>query len=295
MSSLSSAIEGALAGMAAMGATYPLASLTTAWQTKSRAKGHYAGLESALWGIAVVNFVYYYVYAALKGALRRRGIKYLNVSQGLVVSLVAGIVSRIVSNPVWVANTRATLGRLGKKPEKKPKEEAEDEKSLQNDPAKSALSTISCSIAEHISACTPSTLSTIVNIYKCEGVAGLMSGLSPALVLVASPVVQFTLYEQISNVFPVGFSPKEALLWGGFTKLVAIMVTYPYYTLRTRLHVRPEAGMLEMTKEMYKEGGLGTFYAGLDAKLAQSVVNAGLLFYIKAQLASMRRRRANLV
>lgn len=266
--SVNHAIAGSAAGCAAMALTYPLASWTTARQSRSPqvesvVKSAYAGLESALLGISTVNFLYYYVYNALRGLLLRRGGRYvyLTVSQSLFTSVVAGVVSRILTNPIWVANTKMTLSR-GK--------DGRD---------------------------GASTISTIVSIYREGGVRELMSGLAPALVLVASPVIQFTMYEQIKNVIirrrggGKSLSANDALLWGGVTKLAAILVTYPYYTLRTRMHMdRENLSLTAMTKKMYYEEGVKGFYGGLDAKLVQSVVNACLVFYLKEHAMNVLKR-----
>lgn len=267
MSSIQHAIAGSVAGMAAMAATYPLASWTTARQTSKKPRGLYAGLESALVGISAVNFLYYYVYNLLKMMLKRRGYVYLNVSQSLFTSIVAGLVSRIISNPIWVANTKMTLSTT---------KTVDDDNDNNN----------------------KSTLSTILSIYKTGGLTELMSGLAPALVLVSSPVIQFTLYEQVKNYIVKKHSkpldPNNALIWGGLTKLIAILLTYPYYTLRSRMHMdNKKLTLLQMTKKMYNEEGLKSFYGGLDAKLVQSVINAALVFYIKEQIMKVLSLRGN--
>ncbi|GMM31556.1 Ant1 protein [Martiniozyma asiatica (nom. inval.)] len=282
------AISGSLSGLVSMVATYPLVTMSTNAQTNSKLslsaeniKGEdkrennkgkknslitklikklrsvlkfYSGLESALLGIVSVNFIYYYMYNLTSTHLTRKSnSKSLTVKNSVITGVVAGIVSRIVTNPIWVANTRMTV---------KTKNESESKNTLQ----------------------------VMLQIAKDEGLKGLFAGLVPALILVSSPVIQFTVFEQLKNLIVKlrkrNISSADALILGSFGKLVAILSTYPYYTLRSRMHTKEEddeRGTLKMTRDVLKDEGVGALYRGLNAKLLQSVVSAGLVFYFKEE------------
>lgn len=282
------AISGSLSGLVSMVATYPLVTMSTNAQTNSKLslsaeniKGEdkrennkgkknslitklikklrsvlkfYSGLESALLGIVSVNFIYYYMYNLTSTHLTRKSnYKSLTVKNSVITGVVAGIVSRIVTNPIWVANTRMTV---------KTKNESESKNTLQ----------------------------VMLQIAKDEGLKGLFAGLVPALILVSSPVIQFTVFEQLKNLIVKlrkrNISSADALILGSFGKLVAILSTYPYYTLRSRMHTKEEddeRGTLKMTRDVLKDEGVGALYRGLNAKLLQSVVSAGLVFYFKEE------------
>lgn len=299
-SSVDHAVAGALAGMAAMAGTYPLTNWVASRQTGRPLQGLYAGLESALVGISAVNFLYYYVSHAIRRLFRARGVLYLSVPQSLVANVVAGIIACVATNPIWVANTKMSLARKagqgreagqsgdqgGQSADKKQEPDTDEAEQIQQ--------------IQHELKYT-NTLSTLVEIYKEGGVQELMAGLTPALILVSSPVIQFTLYEQIKNVIikrrghrADSITAKDALIWGSVTKLVALMITYPYYTLRARLHMDTHnLSMVAMVKKLYKEEGLASFYGGLNAKLVQSVLNAGLVFYLKEIFINFRHKQTN--
>ncbi|GMF07732.1 unnamed protein product [[Candida] boidinii] len=162
------------------------------------AKGLYNGLESALFGIAVTNFVYYYFYELTGKTLNRRSNpqtasnskkvalkKGLSVWQSMAAGAVAGTISRVATNPIWVANTRMTIlsknqGKLGKL----------------------------------------NTIEAIIYILKNEGWQKLFTGIVPALFLVLNPIIQYTIFEQLKSfivkIKKRNITPVDALLLGAF-------------------------------------------------------------------------------
>lgn len=309
------ALSGGLSGLVSMAVTYPLVTLSTTAQASEsqkvstankrtecerieikdaansldraklilkklllrikfiiqNSKKYYSGLESALIGIVAVNFTYYYVYNLVSNYFKSKRISSgLNVKQSLLTGLAAGVVSRIVTNPIWVANTRMTV-----------------KASKNADETKSDLS----------------TFEVMHEIFKNEGFSGLFSGIGPALILVTSPMIQFTVFEQLKNLIVKlrrkNISSMEALLLGSFGKLVAILVTYPYYTIRSRMHLNmtsKNANSLRVLFDMIRKEGISSLYRGMNAKLLQSVLSAGLIFYFKEEMmvvASLLVNRSN--
>lgn len=309
---ISHAISGGLSGLVSMTVTYPLVTMSTNAQAKLKdtnneliinmekseealdklepkpvdlktkinmllmklvnrlkffiqhAEKYYSGLESALIGIVAVNFAYYYIYNLVGDHFRRSNKlkKGLNVKQSLLTGLAAGIVSRLVTNPIWVANTRMTVKQL----------EIES----------NTLSTKS----------NKNTFEVMYDIFKKEGISGAFSGIGPALILVTSPMIQFTVFEQLKNLIVKVFKKKEilsveALLLGSFGKLVAILATYPYYTVRSRMHLNmnsKDANSFSVLLDIIKKEGFSSLYGGINAKLLQSVLSAGLIFYFKEEM-----------
>lgn len=315
--SISHAISGGLSGLVSMAVTYPLVTLSTNAQAKvnvgegllkklgsykeeetevtptdakqkikliltkllnrlkfflQNSKKFYAGLESALIGIVAVNFTYYYVYNIVGNYFKRanRLNNGLNVKNSLITGLTAGIVSRVITNPIWVANTRMTVKKNGTT-------ESETETGTE------------------ANAKNPNTFQVMKDILKTEGVKGLFSGIGPALVLVLSPMVQFTVYEQMKNLIVKlrhnrDISSFEALLLGSFGKLIAILATYPYYTVRSRMHLKmsgEDDNGLKVLIDIAKKDGILSLYNGMNAKLLQSVLSAGLIFYFKEEMMSV--------
>lgn len=74
---------------------------------------------------------------------------------------------------------------------------------------------------------------------------------------------------------------------------MATTLTYPYITLKSRMHVKKkqvsdeQAKELSMWQEIRKiihEEGLEGLYRGLAVKLFQSIMTAAFLFYFKEEL-----------
>ncbi|KAK6461470.1 mitochondrial carrier domain-containing protein [Scheffersomyces coipomensis] len=290
------ALAGAGGGALSMLVTYPLVTLSTLAQTKQKRQQQrekdkaagkkvedvdtrdeesivkfvqkngvlklYSGLESALYGITLTNFVYYYFYEWSSNIVisrrpknsKQRG---LTAIQSIFVGAVAGIVTCVSSNPFWVANTRMMTDKQDKK---------------------------------------SSALATILSIIENEGVGTLFAGVFPALVLVINPIIQYTIFEQIKNrIISRGnkFTAIQAFFIGAFGKLIATSLTYPYITLKSRMHIKKkeeseneekEASMVQQILTIVKEEGIEGLYGGLTIKLIQSISTAAFLFYFKEEL-----------
>lgn len=231
--------------------------------------GLYSGLESALYGITLTNFIYYYFYeftsnVFLKSnALTARKGKGLLTLQLMATGAIAGAITCVGLNPFWVANTRTMTAKLGGK--------------------------------------SASTFRTLINIIENDGVGTLFAGVLPALVLVANPIIQYTIFEQIKNVIIArdgrrSFTAVKAFFIGAFGKLIATALTYPYITLKSRMHVKKKAvkaatgakevelSMVQEIRKIVTEEGLEGLYRGLSVKLLQSITTAAFLFYFKEEL-----------
>lgn len=238
--------------------------------------GLYSGLESALYGITLTNFIYYYFYeftsniflrANSTGARKGKG---LSTFQSIITGAVAGAITCVGSNPFWVANTRMMTNK------KKPQGDVPEETSS-------------------------STFRTLVDIVKSDGAGTLFAGVFPALVLVLNPIIQYTIFEQIKNAIIANkgkrsFTPVKAFFIGAFGKLIATTLTYPYITLKSRMHIKKkklegegeikqkELSMVEEIKKIINEEGFEGLYGGLIVKLVQSISTAAFLFYFKEEL-----------
>ncbi|ODQ78268.1 hypothetical protein BABINDRAFT_162922 [Babjeviella inositovora NRRL Y-12698] len=227
--------------------------------------GLYAGLESAIYGIALTNFIYYYFYeytskSFVKSNLEKdRASRGLSTAQSMLAGAIAGSITSVSTNPIWVANTRMTVSKT------------------QN-----------------------GTIKTLINIVKTDGVGALFNGVLPALVLVLNPIIQYTIFEQLKNFLlkrskKKSITPLNAFFIGALGKLVATSVTYPYITLKARMHLATksttEAGEVQkltsisaMVKDIVKNEGVSGFYNGIRVKLTQSILSAAFLFYFKEEL-----------
>jgi len=283
------ALAGAGGGLLSMALTYPLITLSTRAQVESKRAqsstlnaarriikregiiGLYAGLDSALFGISVTNFVYYYWYewtrsffekAALKAG---RASKKLTTVESMIAGALAGSATVLITNPIWVINTRMTARKADS-----------DEQVLPGSkPAKA-----------------PSTLGTLLALLREEGPARLFAGVMPALVLVINPILQYTFFEQMKQFLEKKrrVTPKDAFYLGALGKLLATSITYPYITVKSRMHVAgkdgPREDMLTTFRRIIKEEGYAGLYGGIGPKVTQSVITAAFLFAFKDALYS---------
>ncbi|KAI0025854.1 mitochondrial carrier [Xylariomycetidae sp. FL0641] len=282
------ALAGAGGGILSMILTYPLITLSTRAQVESRraetaflsavkrivaregVAGLYAGLDSAVFGISVTNFVYYYWYewtrAFFEAAADRAGraSRKLTTIESMAAGALAGSATVIMTNPIWVVNTRMTTRR----------EHLEDsDPSLKGSGKQKPKS--------------PTTIGTLMALLREEGPQALFRGVIPALVLVINPILQYTLFEQMKNALEQRkgrVTPTIAFFLGALGKLFATSVTYPYITVKSQMHVAGNGqreGMSQAISRVIKEEGYAGLYKGIGPKVTQSVLTAAFLFAFK--------------
>ncbi|KAI9574475.1 peroxisomal membrane protein PMP47B [Boletus coccyginus] len=297
------ALAGAVGGMVAMSATYPLVVLSTraAVDTKPDDKavaqvildvlkregfrGLYSGLSSSLVGIAVTNGVYYYFYERTRAILlnSRTGSKALSTTESILAGLIAGSATTVISNPIWVVQTSQVVHCPNANP-------------------------------ADTSASRPKKLGVfdaIEKILSKDGPAGFWRGIRPALVLVINPIIQYTVFEQLKNALiksrmaklPAGrrgsalavLTDWDFFVLGALSKLVATGTTYPYIVVKSRLqagHARAERyrstfhGLLTI----FREEGLQGLYGGAGSKLLQSVLTAAILFVAQKRIYDLTNK-----
>lgn len=247
--------------------TYPLITLSTRAQVESSradsafldavkriiqregVSGLYSGLDSALFGISVTNFVYYYWYEWTRSSFEKAAItagrasKKLTTVEIMIAGAIAGSATVMLTNPIWVVNTRMTTRKKNKET---------DESLIPGVKAEKA----------------PTTVGTLLALLKEEGPQALFAGVVPALVLVINPILQYTIFEQLKNVLEKKkrITPTMTFLLGALGKLFATSITYPYITVKSRMHVAGRDGgtenMVQGMKGIVREEGYAGLYKG---------------------------------
>ncbi|KAJ7204322.1 mitochondrial carrier domain-containing protein [Mycena pura] len=298
------AVAGGAAGIVAITCTYPLIFLFTraAVETKNGAKtqsiyhsvadvikregpwGLYSGLSSSLLGIAFTNSVYYYFYERSR-ALVQKG-KLLSTPESILIGLIAGSATTILSNPIWVVQTSQAVATM--------KWEAETSLDPFNPRSVKKLSIVQ----------------TVKSILAKDGIRAFWRGIGPALVLVINPVLQYTVFEQLKNALLARRTAKlraagiaaavavlsdgDVFLLGALAKLVATSATYPYIVVKSRLqagHARALGykSSLGGLLTILDEEGVGGLYKGVGSKLVQSVLTAAMLFVGQRRIYEMAK------
>ncbi|PSK43624.1 hypothetical protein B9Z65_7138 [Elsinoe australis] len=295
------ALAGAGGGLLSMALTYPLITLSTRAQVESKKaqtntlaaaqkiiaregiRGLYAGLESALFGITVTNFVYYYWYEWTRAFFIKaaqasgRASQKLTTLESMAAGAIAGSATVLLTNPIWVVNTRMTARKSESDGDALPTVESEKQKK----------------------AASPSTMGTLMQILKEEGPTRLFAGVLPALVLVVNPILQYTIFEQLKNTLEKRrkVTPTDSFYLGALGKLAATSITYPYITVKSRAHVATgegsKEGMISSFNRIRREEGWAGLYGGIGPKVTQSVLTAAFLFAFKDALynATIKARR----
>jgi adenine nucleotide transporter 17 len=203
-----------------------------------------------LFGISITNFVYYYWYEWTRAFFEKaaakagRANKKLTTVESMIAGAIAGSATVIITNPIWVVNTRVTTRKQDK--------EADVEAGEAPKPVK-----------------TPSTIGTLMSLLKNEGPQALFAGVIPALVLVINPILQYTLFEQMKNTVEKKrkVTPAIAFLLGALGKLFATSVTYPYITVKSQMHVQTDSnkkeGMFKALSRVIREEGYAGLYKGI--------------------------------
>jgi adenine nucleotide transporter 17 len=216
--------------------------------------------------------------AALKA---NRPSKRLTTIETMIAGAIAGSATVLMTNPIWVINTRMTTR----------KSESDEQVLPGSKPTKA-----------------PSTLGTLLALLRDEGPARLFSGVMPALVLVINPILQYTVFEQMKQMLEKKrrVTPKDAFYLGALGKLLATSITYPYITVKSRMHVAgrdgPREDMLTTFRRIIREEGYTGLYGGkldlrcqrniqltilgIGPKVTQSVITAAFLFAFKDALYS---------
>lgn len=136
-------------------------------------------------------------------------------------------------------------------------------------------------------------MATLMNLCRTEGPIALFAGVLPALILVINPILQYTIFEQLKDMLEKRrkITPRDAFFLGALGKLLATSITYPYITVKSRMHVArqkgPRDGMMQSLKRVVRDEGWSGLYKGIVPKVTQSVVTAAFLFAFKDALYEM--------
>lgn len=158
----------------------------------------------------------------------------------IFIGLLAGVVNVLATTPLWVVNSRLKVKKY-----------------------------------------TPYTgiLDGLLHIARSEGIKALWSGLTPSLILVTNPAIQFTVYEALKRKVTTK-TAMSVFMMGAVAKAIATIATYPLQLAQTRQRYGNEGrmSMAALLLAILKKGGPKALYQGLEAKLYQTILTAALMF-----------------
>lgn len=172
-----------------------------------------------------------------------RASKKLTTVESMIAGAIAGSATVLLTNPIWVVNTRMTARKSESNEDVLPGNEGKRTKK-------------------------PSTLATLISLLRDEGPLALFAGVLPALVLVINPILQYTIFEKLKDVLEKRrrVTPRDAFFLGALGKLAATSITYPYITVKSRMHVAskdgPQDNTFETLRRAIREEGWTGLYKG---------------------------------
>jgi solute carrier family 25 folate transporter 32 len=203
-------------------------------------RSFYRGLMPNMVGNSVSWGMYFMWYTNIKDLIastRGSGTKNLRSSDYFLASGASGILTAILTNPIWVIKTRM-------------------------------LST-----ARNTPGAYRSIVHGTLDLYKTEGIKGFYRGLLPSLFGVSHGAIQFMAYEQLKNHWSKsreggkqGLTNLDTMQLSATSKMFAGSITYPYQVVRARLQTYDAKarynGAMDVVKQVWKHEGVAGFYKG---------------------------------
>ncbi|KAG2781642.1 hypothetical protein PC129_g11069 [Phytophthora cactorum] len=223
----------------------------------------YQGHVSTQVALGGSNFVYFFCYNGLKTQLLKRLQQQnrqmsgnITPVQNLALSCLAGVINVYICAPLWVANMR-----------------------LKSKDAAKYSGVLDC----------------LRKVTANEGFFSLWNGTLASLVLVSNPVIHYVSYERMKIALqkkrhatgPTGaaLSALDIFLLGALAKLFTTVVTYPLQVAQSLMRVQQKTpksveaeatGLTGCLGQIYADRGVAGYFAGLQAKLLQTVLTAAV-------------------
>lgn len=237
--------------------------LTSAFITIFRQEGFrglYKGVTPNVWGSGSAWGFYFMFYNSIKTWIQGgNAAQPLGPAWHMVAAAEAGILTLVMTNPIWVVKTRLCLQYDGM-------------------PAQNSQSKYG------------GMFDGLVKIYRNEGVKGLYRGFVPGMFGVSHGALQFMTYEEMKNKYneyrnvPINtkLATGEYLVFAAISKLIAAAATYPYQVIRARLQDQNHSykGSWDCIKQTWRYERMPGFYKGVIPYLVHVTPNICLVMII---------------
>lgn len=232
-------------------------------------KGLYQGLSANLAGSTASWGLYFYFYDWTKTMFPMNSQGNLSAGNYFVASSGAAVVTVLFTNPLWMIKTRLCMQKPG-------------------DPSN-----------------YKGLIDAFMRISRDEGIRGLYRGLIPGLFGVSHGAIQFMVYEQLKNFHKtkqpeISKKPSslEYLTMSSTSKTIAMLITYPYQVIRSRLQVRVRAnegsfsykGVFDVIKRTASQEGLWAFYRGIIPSTIRVLPGTCITFLVYEKASSYLRK-----
>jgi len=224
--------------------------------------GFYQGIGSSLIAMVCSMYSYFATHDTVKRfLLDATGLKELTAALDLLAGYTAGVSTAVLTEPIWMINTRLALQKRGPK---------------KDDDAEYYEGVIDCA----------------QKVWKKDGLPGFFKGLPGALGTVMNSAIQIGCYEQLRKLLlrrsGEAMGATTAFALGAVSKMIATLLTYPLTTVGTRMQnqkgnkddkSKPKyTGTVDCATKMLASEGISSFYHGLRPRLFQMVVQNAFKF-----------------
>lgn len=215
-------------------------------------QGLYEGVTPNVVGNGVSWGLYLFIYNTIVVLNNDEDkIKSLAFYYRVIYSTTAGLLTIILTNPIWVIKTRMCL---------------------QYSKTKSNVS-------------YNGMFDAFQKIYKLEGIKAFYAGLTPGIFGIFHGTIQFSSYEQMKsfymNVFNASYFPTAVIfIFSALSKFIAATSTYPLQVVRTRLQDQHQHynGFIDVIKKTYEREGISAFFKGVIPALYRVIPASCLTF-----------------
>lgn len=222
-------------------------------------KGLYKGITPNAWGSGSAWGFYFLFYNTIKTWIQGGNTtQALGPGLHMLAASEAGILTLLMTNPIWVVKTRLCLQF--------------DSDTTHNDKRYRGM------------------IDGLTKIYRTEGIRGLYSGFFPGMLGVSHGALQFMTYEEMKNAYneyrklPIDtkLTTPEYLTFAAVSKLIAAAATYPYQVIRTRLQDQNHKykGTWDCIKQTWRYEGWTGFYKGLRPNLTRVIPATCITFVV---------------
>ncbi|KAG5889171.1 hypothetical protein JTB14_010811 [Gonioctena quinquepunctata] len=206
----------------------------------------YRGIRPVVVTLGVSTFVYFYTFHGIKSLIPK---EIQNAKTDLAISIFAGVVNVLTTNPLWVVNNRLKTKEV-----------------------------------VHYTG----LLDGLFHIGSTEGIGALWNGVGPSLMLVSNPAIHFTIYEGLKRRVNVKSATAYFFL-GALSKFFATLITYPLQLAQTRQRLMRDRrmGTAALLFMLIKKNGPSALFQGLESKLLQTVFATALMFVTYEKIAQL--------
>ncbi|XP_061182310.1 solute carrier family 25 member 32-like isoform X1 [Saccostrea echinata] len=234
--------------------------------------GLYQGVKPNVLGSASSWGFYFMFYNSIKTFMQDGDTKVdLGAGKHTLAASGAGLLTLVLTNPLWVVKTRLCLqyetNITSIKPEKY----------------------------------YSGMIDALYKIYKYEGVLGLYKGFIPGMFGISHGAIQFVCYEEMKTKYnnfkqrPIDYrlNSAEYIAFAALSKIIAATVTYPYQVVRSRLQDqhRSYTGISDVIRQIYRYEGLWAFYKGLTPNLLRVTPACCITFVVYENIISLSFHR----